>query len=152
MALVEFFNPNYWAKQEHEFRIYGDDYENVYAIVDEIDYHYLIQWRWRPKASRMHKSTKRPKVYLYRPGHEQLGSDVYEDGKRTERNRRQSSIFLHQVVIDRKGDVKPKIKKRIIIDHANGNGLDCRRHNLRYATISFNNKNLYGCHEHGLHL
>lgn len=140
MALVDdAWNPNNW-NMDWDYRIYGDDYANIYCIVDQIDYQYLIQWRWRPKESKKHKGTRKPKVYLFRPGHETIGEGI----------RRQPSIYIHQVVMDRKGDPKPKTNKKLIIDHKNGDGLDCRRVNLRWATISFNNKNIYGSHEREL--
>lgn len=146
---IEFFDPNTWIIEEHEYRIYGDDYENIYAVVDEIDYHYLIQWRWKPSPSRVWKGTKKPKVYLCRVSSEIIGPDIHLDGKRHQQ-RICRSLYLHQVVMDRKKDPLPKTNKTIIVDHANGNGLDCRRKNLRYATISFNNKNIYGSHENQL--
>ena len=142
---MDFFNPNTWT-DDHEYRIYADDYANKYAIVDKIDYLFLIQWRWKLKQSRSWANTKKPKEYVVRTGCEIIGKDNYEDGKRT-RNRRQSMIFLHVIVMERKGFPKPITNSKIIVDHANGNELDCRRHNLRYATIGFNNKNIYGSHE-----
>ena len=119
-------------------------------MVDKIDYEYLIQWRWRIKPSRVWKGTKSPKKYLSRAGHESLGpSSKDEDGKIL-RNRVVSTIFLHTVVMERTGIPKPKTKKKLIVDHANGDGFDCRRKNLRWATLSFNNKNLFGSHERTL--
>lgn len=149
MDLVDFLDPNTWVKEEHEHRIYGDDREGIYAVVDEIDYQYLVQWRWKPKESRKHKGTKNPKVYLCRAESELFGADVYEDGKRI-RQRCTRTVYLHTVVMQRKGVPLPTTNKRIITDHANGNGLDCTRDNLRYTTLSFNNKNLFGCLENEL--
>ena len=147
MAVVDFLDPNTWVKEDYEFRIYGDDYENIFAVVDEIDYHYLIQWRWKPSYSRVHKGTKKPKIYLCRAAPEIIGPDIYIDGKRTQQ-RIVRSLYLHTVVMNRTNIPKPKTNKTIIVDHANGDGLNCRRNNLRYATVSFNNKNLFGSHEH----
>jgi len=142
LALVdEGFDPNTW-NLEHEHRIYADDYANNYAIVDEIDYQYLIQWRWRIKKSRTWAGTKNPKMYLSRPGHVSLGVKTREN-----RNRIQSTIFLHTEVMERTGIPRPNTNQKIIVDHANGNGFDCRRKNLRWASLSFNNKNLFGSHE-----
>ena len=144
-----FFDPTTWVKEDHQFRIYGDDYENIYAVVDEVDYHYLVQWRWKPSVSRIHKGTKKPKVYLCRAASEIIGPDLFIDGKRRQQ-RIVRSLYLHHVVMERKGDKRPKTNKAVITDHANGDGLDCRRNNLRYATISFNNKNLFGSHANEL--
>jgi HNH endonuclease len=117
------------------------------SIVDEVDYHYLIQWRWRIKKSRVWKGTKNPKMYLSRAGHESLGLEFKDENGKRIRNRVVSTIFLHTVVMERTGIPRPNTKQKIIVDHANGNGLDCRRKNLRWATLSFNNKNIYGSHE-----
>lgn len=138
MAFLEdFWNPNTWANEKYEYRVYADDYANVYAIVDQVDYQYLIQWRWKVKNSNTHgKAFKEPKQYLARTAHE---------GARN--SRICSTIFLHTVVMDRKGTAKPNTNKKMIIDHANSDGFDCRRDNLRWATIGFNNMNKFGAYE-----
>lgn len=140
MAILEdFFDPNTWINEEYEHRIYADDYANDYAIVDQIDYQYLIQWRWKLKKSKTYPGTKMPKAYLARTGHEGFRED-----------RVCATIYLHQVVMQRKGTPKPVTNKKIIVDHANGNGFNCKRHNLRYATLSFNAKNRFGINERHL--
>lgn len=135
------FDPNTWT-EVWEYRIYADDYANQYAIVDKEDYQYLIQWRWKLKESKAYGNNI-PKVYLARSGHETTGPITYIEGKRKQ-NRVCSTIFLHQEVMKRKGTLKPESDKKLIIDHANSDGLDCRRDNLRWATVSFNNKNKFG--------
>lgn len=149
MALLDFFDPNTWVFEQREYRIYADDYGNDYAIVDQIDYQYLIQWRWRLKPSRRWKGTTKPKLYLSRPGHEQIGEDDFHNGFRI-RNRKQSTIFLHHVVAERANLPKLQTNKRLILDHADGDERHCRRHNLRWTTISFNNKNRFGSHAYEL--
>ena len=48
-------------------------------------------------------------------------------------NGKRHNLFLHQAILGK--------MKGFCIDHINGNGLDCRRCNLRYCTISENNAN-----------
>ena len=139
MALVDDWNPDTWTTYwEREFRVYCDDYANDYAVVDEIYYQYLIQWRWKLKKSRVWPGSKRQKAYLARSGHTNTGP--------RKEDRICSTIYLHQVVMDLAGVPKPITNEHIIVDHKDGNEFNCRRSNLRYATISFNNKNIYGSH------
>ena len=56
------FDPNHlFVERDYEFRIYGDDREGCWAVVDEVDYQWAIQWKWRLKPSRGGR-----KFYLYR--------------------------------------------------------------------------------------
>lgn len=48
-------------------------------------------------------------------------------------NGKRHNLFLHQAILGK--------LKGFCIDHINGNGLDCRRCNLRYCTIGENNAN-----------
>jgi hypothetical protein len=140
--LVDPFDPRTWEKDDHEYRIYADNYANDYAVVDQIDYQYLVQWRWKLKKSKS-RPGKKPKIYLARTLTERTKSDYVEG----QVNRIDKTLFLHTVVMERTGISKPKTKQTIIVDHANGDGFDCRRQNLRWATISFNNMNRFGSHE-----
>ena len=135
MAVLDLDDPNHW-EVNWECRIYADDYANNYAIVDQIDYQYLIQWRWKLKQSRASKGTIRPKVYLARTAHE---------GSRESRTC--STIFMHTVIMERIGIPRPKTNKKIIVDHGDSDEFNCRRNNLRYATLSFNRMNRYGSHK-----
>lgn len=117
MALVEIdiFNPNTWIVDEREFRIYADDYANDYAIVDQIDYQYLAQWRWKISLSKK-RPGKRRKGYLSRTVPKIVGKDEYVDGKRIQ-NRITSTVYLHKVVMERMNITKPKTNKQLIVDH-----------------------------------
>ena len=53
------------------------------------------------------------------------------DGRR---RRRQSQLSLHHLIMG-------KPQKGLVVDHINHNGLDNRRDNLRFVTISQNNQN-----------
>lgn len=140
MAFLDLFDPNTWQGNSHEYRIYADDYANDYAIVDQIDYQYLIQWRWKLKQSKTSIGAKKLKIYLARTGHE---------GARL--SRICSTIFLHTAVMERTGIIpKPKTNEKMIVDHKDSDERNCRRNNLRWATLSFNRRNRHGAYENML--
>jgi len=129
------FDPNTWALQAaHEYRIYGDDREGVWAIVDEIDYHWAVQWRWSTKVSRGGK-----KKYLFRP--------TSIPGVSSQNVRQ--SIYLHVAIMERAQPEKPS-PSHTISDHRDGQSLNCRRMNLRWATRSMNQRNIHGRYGHDL--
>lgn len=130
------FDPNTWPKVPYQHRIYGDDREAVFALVDEEDYWYFSQWRWHPTKE---CPINRRKVYLRR------SSSRYKNGVRTG----VLSIYLHVEIMKRTG-TKPPSAKHKLVDHRFGNGLDCRRLNLRWATGSMNSTNVHGSHPHDL--
>lgn len=114
-------------------RIYGDDKGEIYALVDQEDYQWAVQWRWSPKWSRGNR-----KVYLRRVLHEG-----------TRQFRTQRTLFLHSAIMKRTG-ILPPSPEHCIVDHRNGNGLDCRRNNLRWATHTMNARNINGKFSHEL--
>lgn len=126
------FHPDPLWLKDHEWRIYGDDREGIWAVVDEEDYHFFAQWRWSPKVSRGGK-----KIYLFRP--------AYAGGVNL-----RISLYLHVEILKRTGLIPPS-EKHTIADHRNGNGLNCRRDNLRWATPSMNRRNVGGCLAHDLY-
>lgn len=115
-----------------EFRIYGRDHdETFYALVDEIDYLWALRWKWSEKWSKGHT-----KVYLRRVFEISLPGST-----RAVRQRRQTTVFLHREILIRyKGP--PPDDLHTLCDHRNGDELDCRRKNLRWATPSMNAQNI----------
>lgn len=99
------------------------------CLVDEEDYLYFTRWLWVPKVSRGEK-----KIYFRRAVNEYYG---------TRDDRRTYSVYLHIEILRRaQGDAPTRA--RCIADHWNGNSLDNRRTNLRWATVRENNRNKFG--------
>lgn len=89
--------------------------QDKYAIVDDEDFEYLNQWKW-----------------YYRRNHKK--DDGYAiRGKWNNNKQNMDNIRMHRVILG-----APKNKK---IDHVNGNSLDNRKSNLRYATNTQNIQN-----------
>lgn len=111
-----------------EYRIYGGDRDDsLFALVDQEDYHYALKWRWSPKWSRGHT-----KVYLRR---------VFQVTCSKTRTRTQYTVFLHRMICWR-AHGEPPTPEHTQVDHRNGDELDCRRTNLRWATPSMNARNI----------
>lgn len=134
MDELDFWNPNNWPALfgGHEHRIYGCERLSIWSIVDEEDYAHCVQWLWLPKKSRGGN-----KVYLKR----NLQSGYGREG------RTRHSRYLHTEVMLRTG-IEPPSPLHTIVDHRNGNGMDCRRANLRWATPTMNARNRFGSHSH----
>lgn len=127
---VDVFDPNSWGSSStHEFRIYGDDSAQTWALVDEDDYHHFVRWRWNPKPN------KNGALYLRRAA----------GGSRRKGDPRDPvyTVYLHVEIMIRTGISQPSAK-HALVDHKNGNSLDCRRENLRWATPRENRLNVYG--------
>lgn len=94
-----------------------------FAVVDEEDFIWASRWRWQAKPSKNGK-----KIYACRV-------TTYEG--------RRMSVFLHKQICLRAHGMPPS-PSHIIADHMNGNSLDIRRSNLRWATPSENRQNYNG--------
>lgn len=118
-------DPNLIFPVSHEHFIYADDYGNIAARVDEEDYQWAIQWRWHAVANSRGK-----KFYL----------------KRTEGNSKYGGtrgIYLHVAIHERRKIRKPS-RHHTMVDHGDGDSLNCRRYNLSWATPSMNARNING--------
>lgn len=115
--------------------IYGSDDLSIFAIVDGEDYQYLAQWKWSPKFSRGDK-----KFYLRRNAQVTHQKEFWCEHMGRVRNRTQRTLFLHQAVMALKGDAPPTPDHKVI-DHIDGDSMNNRRSNLRWATVAENNTN-----------
>ncbi len=132
------FDPRIAFKEERECRIWGDDREGIHAEVDEIDYQWALQWLWSPKWSRGGK-----KVYLRRNIQTTIiPAYKTQDGHKM-RFLQNKTLFLHVAIMERMGKEKPT-PAHILVDHRDGNGLNCKRSNLRWATHEMNCRNKNG--------
>lgn len=82
------------------------------ALVDDEDYERIIQRKWNVMK---HGNN------FYGHGHRKIGQGIYK------------KELLHRVVLN--------APKGTIVDHKNGNGLDCRKENLRFSDHSGNMHN-----------
>lgn len=89
--------------------------------VDEDDYPYLIRWVWSAHRD------QRGNLYVAR----------LEGGWPRPRRR----VFLHREVMLRVGP--PPSDEHRYVDHKNGDALDNRRQNLRWATAEMNARNTW---------
>lgn len=126
---MDFLDPNTWTDTlaNHEHRIYLDNTGELYALVDWEDYQWAIQWRWCAKKD------PNGKVYARRAASE------HANGQRL----RTYTIYLHTEIMKRTKK-RRRSADQCLVDHRNGRSLDCRRSNLRHASYSQNNRNLFG--------
>lgn len=152
---MEFFNPNNWPLHPpHEFRIYGDDNAQTWGVVDEEDYHFLIQWKWSWTKPSSHRKSSQ-KRYLRRVMETQLESPYKGGGTyvnpetgwevRHRKPRLQQTLRMHVVIMLRTG-ITPPGPDWELVDHIDGDERNYRRRNLRWATHSLNTLNRFGIH------
>jgi hypothetical protein len=95
--------------------------QGKFALVDDEDYGYLIQWRWQ--------------YYLTK------GSSTGYASRGVQKDNVRKIIKMHRVILREINDLH--------IDHINGNGLDNRKSNLRYATRAQNRSNSMSNNKNG---
>ncbi len=112
-------------------RIYVAENIDIFAIVDEEDYAWAVRWRWSLKWSRGFT-----KAYMRRVAQETL-----QKGTATERFRIQRTVWLHRAIVIERMKIEPPSPQHTMIDHDDGDELNCRRSNLRWATPKENRAN-----------
>ncbi len=110
---------------DHEFRLYAGLRADIECVVDEEDYLHFSQWLWEPLRNKN-------KIYFRRT-----------QTIRGEGGRISPTKYLHIEILTRSKGPAPT-KRRSICDHLDGNSLNCRRNNLRWATRLENNRNRFG--------
>lgn len=87
------------------------------AVVDDEDYEFLSRYKWFAVKSKK--------------------GNTYYAIRRFQQNGKDKSMLMHRQIMD--ADNKGIIKgRRLFIDHKNRNGLDNRKSNLRFCTMSQN--------------
>lgn len=136
MLVTDFLDPTTWDAflPQGPRRVFlSDSDDSLFALIDPDDYAWVSRHRWSIVKSRARGDNPR-KLYAVR-------KESGWSGGRT--------IYLHKEVLERSG-IKPPSDKHVIGDHRNGDSLDCRKINLRWATHAMNAKNLYGRYGHDL--
>ncbi len=105
---------------------------DVTALLDRQDYEWARRFTWYPTYGS-------GKMVLYAPGVYAIQNPDHIYARTTIDGRQ---VWLHRAVLGRAAG--PPRYKRAIGDHCNGQTLDCRRANLRWATIAMNNRNRPG--------
>jgi hypothetical protein len=87
---------------------------SLVTLVDEEDYPFLVQWTWGLQVDNRGKNYVRRYIC-------------------------KQNLYLHRVIMRRMCPAPSEAHR--YVDHINGDGLDNRRENLRWATASENAKN-----------
>lgn len=102
--------------------IFADDTFTVWCVVDPQDMD-LTRHRW----------------HVNQPHPTRNGSKRYFRRSRHSRGCYKPPVYLHVEIMKRVS--APPSKHHTLVDHRDGDEWNCRRYNLRWATISQNNKN-----------
>ena len=118
---MQILHPDDPTPEPHEFRIYGDDMAQTWAVVDEIDYHWAVQWKWH--VNKPHPSRNGTKRYFVR-----------STGRGGEYS---PKLYLHVEIMKRTGIIQPMPEYKLT-NHIDDDEWNCRRSNLEWLTIKDN--------------
>ena len=120
-------------------RMYAGTLAQHECVVDYDDYLYFSKWLWVPKIDRRRSVTK---IYFKR------AISTYEQGADGRVERASAySLYLHVEILKRHRGAPPA--GRPLCDHLDGDSLNNRLDNLRWASFSENSRNLFGkAHTH----
>lgn len=109
--------------------VWIDPDNGIFALVDEADYYALKLWRWR-----WHFTYNSSKSKMYATRNTRVNG----------RGGWQVKVYMHKEILALcPPETHPRLDGQVIGDHINGNSLDNRRCNLRWATPSENGLNRY---------
>lgn len=129
------FDPNTWEDADLVCLLPLQDHAEWPCVqLDAIDYQWAVRWRWFAKPSNGSGGRVR-KIYAFR---------AIRVGGRT--NGQPRSLWLHREICLRAYGPPPDLW-HTITDHRDGDSLNCRRANLRWATPSMNARNTRRRHE-----
>ncbi|GJE06369.1 hypothetical protein AOPFMNJM_1685 [Methylobacterium jeotgali] len=133
MIAADDFDPTTWpAPAPAACYLHLSDRFDVYALVDPEDHAWASRHRWCHTYGSGSICERFEGVFVIdRP-----------DGMYARRCVGGRTLWLHREILIRKDG--PPGRGRWIGDHRNGNTLDCRRRNLRWATPSQNARNVPG--------
>lgn len=123
MNIRDLLDPRNWSDLDEPRQLWLDVDAGVFCLLDPIDYDWAIQWRWG-----ITQSKGCDKLYATRSARQPDGKVV--------------KLYLHKEVLRR---VAPQISPaHRIADHLDGNSLNDRRGNFRWATPQMNRANWHG--------
>lgn len=106
------------------------------ALISPEDVEWALQWKW----CHTYGSGGRMADKAFFTGAAKRGMNT--DKIYARRTTPAGTLWLHREVCRRAHGAPPG--PAFVADHLNGDSLDCRRENLRWATLSMNAKNLFG--------
>ncbi len=119
------------------FKIYGLKDSSLWAVVSEIDFEYLNQWRWSYARSPWGKIYICRRTTAGKAATRKVGGFVCKVAGASR------TVYVHREVMLRKQPVPPSPEHKIV-GHDDGNSLDCRRENLHWSTYKMNNTAQHG--------
>ncbi len=100
--------------------------QNKYAVVDDENYQWLNQYKWRIQDNHTTYYARRNII-------------IQNPNKQKNIKRKRKIIYMHRIILEKK--LGRQLEKSEFTDHINGDGLDNRECNLRLCTSQQNKMN-----------